>query len=1451
MTEKVGSFCIGVGMLLAVCASGAQRGRTPPPVLPPLTINEVMVLDTGTPAEAQGQFGGWVEIYNAGAQPIDLRDMYLTRDPGFAQVWRIPGPPEDPGLGEAPSSTVAPQGFLLVWLDGRTDAAGLHADFTLNPAGDALYLVAADGRTLIDGFAFGPQAAGVSYGRFPDGAGALRYFGFPTPLSPNNDAYLGEVGPLQFSHERGFYEAPFDLKIACSTPETRILCTYDGTPPQEPGPAYTGPIRIGGTVCLRAVATRPGWRPSAIYTQTYVFGAPAAVRSLPLVSLVGDPQNTFYEPNGVMAIVGGAYSGGVWTATGKDSYNNALNRDLERPVSAEWLFADDAGDSFQIDCGLRVHGSDYMRPRYVRRDDVWSGSSKFSLRLYFRDEYGADRLTYPLFERSAAEKFEHVVLRAGHNDQTNPFIKDELVRRLYQDMGNVSATGTFAHLYLNGQYKGYYNPTEHISAEACQEWFGSDQPWDVMTMSGIRDGDTRSWDSMISFATTHNLSAPANYQYLAGKLDIPAFIDYLIVRLWPNDWDWPQNNWSAAAERSEAGLWRFFVWDAEGTFESDQLNTVRLSELNSQGNANGQLYRALKANSDFRQAFNDRLFRHFYNGGALTEENVRRRFYELRDQLRSVIPGMNPYIVDEWTPKRQSIFLNACADEGLYTFAGPAFAVNGVRQWGGHAGVGSLLTMVPPTGTLAVFYPPEGIPPGGADFPSHPIEVTLLARDAPKRFLIPTGPDLGEWIKGRAYNDSTWTAATPGLPGGIGFEYDPSGALTPYLSTDIGSRMYGVNSSCYIRIPFTVAGDLNTLSGLTLHVQYDDGFVAFLNGVEVARRNFEGTLAWNSAASGTRDDANAVTFEAIDISASAVFLHSSNVLAIQALNASAGSPDFLLAAELTAQVTPTGQGLPAGAAYYTDPIPLTKSVRLRARALKGSTLSALSDVVFAVGPVAESLRISEIMYHPADTGRPDDPNGEYLELTNIGAAPINLNLVRFTKGIDFVFPDFELAPHGRCLVVRDRAAFVARYGPDLPVCGQYQGSLSNAGERLVLCDAAGMVIQDFTYRDDWFAITDGGGFSLTARDVNAADPSAWSRKDAWRPSAVAGGSPGTDDTGLVPTLGAVVISEIMADPAPSDLGGDWIELHNTTDRPVSIGGWFLSDDADDLTRYTIAPDTTIAPGGFLVLTAQEHFGNPSDPGCRRPFGLSANGETVYLHSGAEGALTGYSEQATFGPSASGVSFVRHALPTGDAAMVPARTPTPGQANAGPRTGPVVISEIMYHPDTSADAQYVELLNISDAPVTLYDAAPGVPWRLIDESQTAGVNFLLPSDPPVTLAPRQLLLLARDRATAVARYRLRPSLRVVEWTFGTLRDTGGRLVLARPGKMEGGVRQWIPVDAVAFSDGSHGSIFPGGVDPWPQQADGQGASLTRLRFDAYGNDANNWSADAPSPVNVTR
>jgi hypothetical protein len=533
---------------------------------------------------------------------------------------------------------------------------------------------------------------------------------------------------------------------------------------------------------------------------------------------------------------------------------------------------------------------------------------------------------------------------------------------------------------------------------------------------------------------------------------------------------------------------------------------------------------------------------------------------------------------------------------------------------------------------------------------------------------------------------------------------------------------------------------------------------------------------------------------------------------------------------------PGGSANRSEASVYTGLVILAKSAHVKARVLSGSTWSALSEAVFAVGPVAENLRITEIMYNPAD------PNTEFIELKNIGTENINLNYVSFTNGIDFTFPDVDLAPDEHILVVEDLDAFTNKYGPNLNIAGQYSGSLNNGGERIELNDAAGSIILDFKYSDGWYNITDGMDFSLVVIDPLNTDPAAWGDKSIWRPSTSLGGSPGTEQA---PEVGGVIINEILAHSHAQ--APDWIELYNTNGYAVNIGGWFLSDDEQDLKKYEIPATTIMEPYGYIVFYEDLQFGNPDATGAHNPFGLSENGETLYLNSGSDGELTSYSDTEKFGASETAVSFGRYLKSTGSYNFVAMSENTPGGPNAYPKVGPIVINEIMYNPFFESDSEYVELLNISDSPVELYDPVTLEPWRFTDDPDNPGIEFFFPTDPPVTLGNGEYLLLVGDSVAFSAKYDVPAGVQIFEWGDGNLDNAGEKIQLSMPGDVDlQGRRQWIRIDRVNYSDGSHPDDTPGADDPWPIDTDGTGYSLSRIVPADYGNDPINWKAEIPSP-----
>ena len=126
-------------------------------------------------------------------------------------------------------------------------------------------------------------------------------------------------------------------------------------------------------------------------------------------------------------------------------------------------------------------------------------------------------------------------------------------------------------------------------------------------------------------------------------------------------------------------------------------------------------------------------------------------------------------------------------------------------------------------------------------------------------------------------------------------------ALTAFpdlIQTSVEAVLFGRNATAYLRFPFSVAGS-TARERLALRVRYDDGFVAYLNGVEVARANAPAAPAWNSSALTNRTRVNAVQEQQFDLRSVAALLHvGANLLAVQALNDRADSSDFLFQAQL-------------------------------------------------------------------------------------------------------------------------------------------------------------------------------------------------------------------------------------------------------------------------------------------------------------------------------------------------------------------------------------------------------------------------------------------------------------------------------------------------------------------------------------------------------------------------
>jgi len=230
---------------------------------------------------------------------------------------------------------------------------------------------------------------------------------------------------------------------------------------------------------------------------------------------------------------------------------------------------------------------------------------------------------------------------------------------------------------------------------------------------------------------------------------------------------------------------------------------------------------------------------------------------------------------------------------------------------------GEYLALVDPqTHVVAEFAPafPPQVPDVSFGLGSTGRSMSLVSPESTARYLVPADGALGtNWVRPE-FNAAGWATGSAA----VGYETAPADYAS-LIRTDLRGLMSGRYASCFLRVPFILA-DPKELTSLTLRVQFDDGFVAWLNGTLVARRNAPSELAWNASATANHPDDQAVEPEVFDLTPYREWLTAgTNWLACQGLNVSVNSSDFLLVPVLEAERPLTAE--PAAWRYFLEPTP--------------------------------------------------------------------------------------------------------------------------------------------------------------------------------------------------------------------------------------------------------------------------------------------------------------------------------------------------------------------------------------------------------------------------------------------------------------------------------------------------------------------------------------------------
>lgn len=1271
--------------------------------VPPLRINEFLAsnLSAAGLKDEDGELQDWIEIYNSSAEAVNLEGWSLTDDR------------DDPGRWVFPAVTLGPGQYLVVFASGkdrRATGAGarLHTNFKLGPEGEYLALLDHESpRVAVSEFApaYPEQRNDYSYGY--DAAERLRYFRTPTPGAPNGSSTIeGVVPPPHVNVGRGRFDAPFTLIVSSPMPGVTLRYTTDGSEPTaSTGQLYTGPLHIERTTIFRVVGFAENFLPSRTVTHSYLFlndvptqpnnppgypstwgtssqfpgGVIPADYEMDLDPLRVDPNNPAspVDPEKMQRLKEGLLElpvvslvlnrddmfgpGGLYPRS--SSGNKSPN---EKACSVEMLLPDGT-TAFVINGGLDLHGNASRDPHK---------NPKHGFKLSFRRDYGESRLRYRLFEDSAVEEFDDLILRPDFNTSwrhwsdvanngTGAFqrtratrTRDAWVKQTMRDMGQLASHSRFFHLFINGLYWGTFEFSEQPTAFFASTHFGgTEADYDIYDQGTLRSGTSAAYNAMLGLS---NLANNANYEAMKERLNLPAFIDYMLLHFLMGHQDWGNNkNWYALRKRvaGPEGGFRYLPWDGEVVLLNENINRVSNSDVPS------GLHTKLVDNAQYRLDFADRVHKHLIApGGALTREaNVARwqRFQALMDKpivaescrwgdyRRDVHPYSegtyqlytreqhwlpeNDRVLNSYFVNRPGIVLGQLRSAGLYpSVEAPEFRQNSLSGpvIAGGAVPASYVVALRNPGGGTIYYTTDGSDPR--------VYYTGAVADSAQRYTAPLTLNATTTLKARVLSGGTWSALNEAT-------FTVNEVAVPLRFTEIMYHPPGGDAHEFVELQYLgrVPLDVSGFSVGGIDFVFAPGTVLSPGQVIVL-------------ASGLSPTSFAARYPGVTVTGyfGGALANGGERLAVH-----------------------DRDGRTLTAVSYDDDVPWPPSADGQGYSLEvldpngdpndpanwraSATLDG-SPGVLATPPALGAARLNELLARPA-TDAPGGEDADWIELANIGDSPVSLAGWTLTDhGTNaFVFPaDAAIPAHGYLRVWCDGAAA----GAGLHAAFRLDGD----GETIGLYDGSGRPVDLVSFGPQVPGLSLGrlgaeGAWQLTRPTPEAANLAA----ELAAPS-------------------ALKLNEWLANPRPGD--EDWLELYNTDlSRPAALRGLVL---ATDRARFQMQSLTFLPPGGFLRLWADEGAG-PTHLGFRLPAG---GGAIALLDAtGAELDRVAYAAQVE------GASEGR--LPDGAATIRAfAAGGSPGQSNAAGSAPGVILNELLA--DDGRGGGWVELFNPEGVAIAL-------------------------------------------------------------------------------------------------------------------------------------------------------
>ena len=382
-----------------------------------------------------------------------------------------------------------------------------------------------------------------------------------------------------FSAQGGFYDNVFALRLSNTNPQYHIRYTTNGNSPTAQSPRYEGAMTLNASMFSKSnIYTINNTIPSQFYLPNdvkrgiviraavfdendscvslvvsnsyFIRSLGCDLHGLPVLSIMADSLSLFDYETGNF-VPGINYDPADSTHTG----NYKMRGDeWERQINMEFYEPDNTGIN-QL-CGMRTHGN---ASRWFQQK---------GMKLFAREEYGKKHFLFRFFKDSPIVKYKNFCLhpyrcsnwlQMGGTD----YLSQKVAGKLNIDALSVRQIV----LFINGEYWGIYTMEESADEHYLKEHYNADlDSIAIVKYWGLPNyGDINEWRSFYSFMSHADLTQPEDSAYAYEHMDVPSFIDYILLETFTANLDWVNNN-VKIGQLAPGKPFRMMFYDGDGCF---------------------------------------------------------------------------------------------------------------------------------------------------------------------------------------------------------------------------------------------------------------------------------------------------------------------------------------------------------------------------------------------------------------------------------------------------------------------------------------------------------------------------------------------------------------------------------------------------------------------------------------------------------------------------------------------------------------------------------------------------------------------------------------------------------------------------------------------------------------------------------------------------------------------